>query len=357
MQVPLSVFVVILVFTLSWQASQSTPLFEEQETLEITIEAPIRELIKRRMRNPVVDAVVRYVDVSGSGHALRAQLTSRGNSRLEACDFPPLRLILNEEDTVGTVFAGQDKLKMVTQCNKRRDGETWALQELGIYQAYNLVSDYSYRVRPLKITYVDSESARWKRTQVAFFIESTGEAATRLQRRSLRPPNIKSDQYNTVELANNLLFQLLIANTDFSIKKGPPGEGCCYNGRVLAVPGEQHDWIVLPYDFDQAGIINTDYALPNEDLGIRRVTNRLYRGFCWQEDSLTDAISRFQDRRMDIIQALTPDDVSKARKNRVERFASGFYNILDDPKQFKKRITDVCRGPSSLAIRKTATKE
>ena len=104
MQVPLSVFVVILVFTLGWQALQSTPLFEEQETLEITIEAPIRELIKRRMRNPVVDAVVRYVDVSGSGHALRAQLTSRGNSRLEACDFPPLRLILNEEDTVGTVF-------------------------------------------------------------------------------------------------------------------------------------------------------------------------------------------------------------------------------------------------------------
>jgi hypothetical protein len=34
----------------------------------------------------------------------------------------------------------------------------------------------------------------------------------------------------------------------------------------LATLGEQRAWIILPYDFDQAGIINTDYALPNEDL-------------------------------------------------------------------------------------------
>lgn len=357
MKVQQPIFVAILLFAFGGQSSQSAPLFADQETLEITIEAPMRNLIKRRLRKPVVDAVVRYADVTGTEYVLRAQLTSRGNSRLEACDFPPLRLILNEEDTVDTVFAGQDKLKMVTQCNRLRDGKTWALQELGIYQAYNVVSDYSYRVRPLKITYVDSESARWKRTQVAFFIESTGAAATRLQRRSIRPPDIKPDQYNTVELANNMLFQLLIANTDFSIKKGPSGEGCCHNGRVLAVPGEQRDWIVLPYDFDQAGIINTDYALPNDGLGIRRVTYRLYRGFCWQEHSLTDAISRFQNRRADIIRALTPDDLSKVQKNRVERFANGFYNILNDPKQYKKRITDHCRGPSSLAIRKTTTKE
>ncbi|MBT6208695.1 MAG: hypothetical protein HOI35_01565 [Woeseia sp.] len=59
---------------------------------------------------------------------------------------------------------------------------------------------------------------------------------------------------------------MLIANTDFSVKKGPSGEGCCHNGRVLATLGEQRAWIILPYDFDQAGIINTDYALPNEDL-------------------------------------------------------------------------------------------
>ncbi|MBT5218840.1 MAG: hypothetical protein HOI35_01570 [Woeseia sp.] len=105
MKVPLSIFVVILLFTLGWQASRSAPFFDEQEALEITIEAPIREPIKWRMRNPVVDAVVRYDDASGSERALRAQLTSRGNSRLEACDFPPLRLILNKEDTVGIVFA------------------------------------------------------------------------------------------------------------------------------------------------------------------------------------------------------------------------------------------------------------
>jgi hypothetical protein len=50
---------------------------------------------------------------------------------------------------------------MVTQCNKRRNGETWVLQERAIYQSYNVVSDFSCRVRPLSITYIDSESERW----------------------------------------------------------------------------------------------------------------------------------------------------------------------------------------------------
>ena len=120
-------------------------------------------------------------------------------------------------------FAGQDKLKMVTQCNKRRDGETWALQELGIYQAYNLVSDYSYRVRPLKITYVDSESARWKRTQVAFFIESTGEAATRLQRRSLRAAQYQIGSVQYLRACQQFAFSVAdCKHRFFDQKRGRP---------------------------------------------------------------------------------------------------------------------------------------
>ena len=86
-----------------------------------------------------------------------------------------------------------------------------------------------------------------------------------------------------------MLFQYLIANTDFSVIRGPEGEGCCHNGRVIAPRGEQTGWIVLPYDFDQAGIINTDYSLPDRRLGIRVVTSRLYRGFCWQNEALKEA--------------------------------------------------------------------
>lgn len=336
-------------------AALASTLFDDDSKLVLTIEAPMRELIRKRLNKPVFDAVVRYTNSSGQERTLKAQISPRGNARLEACDFPPLRLILDESETTGTVFEGQHRLKIVTQCNKRSDGKKWLLQELGIYRAYNAVTDYSYRVRPFDVTYIDSDSSRWKRSQVAFFIEPTGKMADRLQLDSVRPPTIRPVQYHLAELANNLLFQLLIANTDFSAKSGPSGEGCCHNGRVLTVRGQQQNWIVIPYDFDQAGIINTDYALPDRRLGIRAVNSRLYRGFCWQSDSLQDAMDVFRERREEITAALVPSDFSSSGQAKIKRFIGGFYRILDNPRELQKRITDKCRGVTTYPIRKTTT--
>lgn len=333
----------------------ASPLFDDEAILTLTIEAPMRDIIMKRMKKPVFDAVVRFTDSAGTAIELHGQLASRGNARLEACEFPPLQLILDKSEATGTVFEGQHDLKIVTQCNTSSDGEKWLLQEYGIYRAYNIITDYSYRVRRLNVTYLDGESSRWRRTQPAFFIESTGELAKRMQLESIRPAAVAAGQYNQAELSNNLLFQLLIANTDFAVKKGPTGEGCCHNGRVLTEPGQQKNWIAVPYDFDQAGIIKTDYALPDPGLGIRTVTTRLYRGFCGGSDFLPAAMDRFREHREEITTALIPEEVSSTRQKRIKSYIDGFYRILDDPKETKKKITDACRGPDSYPIRKTTT--
>ena len=349
------VLVSILLLIAAIPVSTASPLFDEESSLTLTIEAPIRELVRKRRDRPEYDAVVRYTDSSGQEVVLNARLTSRGNARLDACDFPPLRLNLKRSETVGTVFEGQNRLKMVTQCNSSSDAKNWLLQELGIYRAYNIVTDYSYRTRRLDVTYVDSSSKRWRRFRPAFFIEPTGMMADRLQLDSVRPPAIEPNQFHQAELTNNLLFQLLIANTDFSAKRGPASEGCCHNGRVLTETGQQKNWIVVPYDFDQAGLINTDYALPDARLKIKSVNRRLYRGFCWQSDSLPDAMDILRERREAITTALTPSEFSSSRQKRTKRFVDRFYKIIDDPKELQKRIADKCRGAATFPIRKTTT--
>jgi hypothetical protein len=335
----------------------ASPLFNEQPSLALTLEAPMREIIKKRMDKSEYDAIVRYTDSAGTEIELHGQLISRGNARLVACEFPPLRLVLKKKETKGTVFEGQGSLKMVTQCNRTSDGEKWLLQELGIYRAYNIVTDYSYRVRRLEVTYVDSDSSRWSRIQPAFFIEPTRELASRVRLSSIRPPSVTNVQFNRAELTNNTLFQLLIANTDFAVKKGPTGEGCCHNGRVLTEPGQQKNWIVVPYDFDQAGIISTDYASPDRRLGIRRVNSRLYRGFCWQNEFLPETINRFREYREEITRALVPVELSSTRQSRAKKYIDDFYRILDDPNEMKKYITGACRGPDAFPIRKTTTSD
>ena len=345
----------LTILAMSGLAQGAAPLFESDATLAISIEAPIRELIRKRASKPEFDAIVRYTDPSGEVRILNAKLASRGNARLEACDFPPLRLEFDPAETAGTPFEGQRKLKMVTQCNRGSTAESWLFIEYGIYVAYNAISDFSYRVRKLDVTYQDSESSHWSRNTPAFFIEATGAAAARLDHDFVRPPEVKTAQFDAGELTNNLLFQFLVANTDFAVKRGPSGEGCCHNGRVLAEPGEQDGWIVIPYDFDQAGVINTDYSLPDERLGIRNVTNRLYRGFCWQNDSLPGVIAIFNEKRETITDALVPVEISSSKQKRIGRFVDRFYEIINDPKELQKRILDKCRGATTFAIRKTRT--
>jgi len=221
----------------------------------------------------------------------------------------------------------------------------WLLLELGIYRAYNVITDYSYRVRRLQVTYIDSTSTRWERVQPAFIIEPIGAAAKRLQRKSIRPESVNVDQYSVAETAGNMLFQYLIGNTDFSIKRGPRGKGCCHNVRVLATPGMQDDWVALPYDFDQAGLINTKYAYPSEKFPISSVTIRLYRGFCSHNDALRDAIALFNQRRDDITAALISPELEKRKVKRSHKYVDKFYTIINDPDELYAQILNKCRGP------------
>lgn len=323
--------------------TQAVPLFDSNDTLSITIEAPFRQMLRHRPSPEEYDAVLSYTDAAGVGHRLKFILTTRGRSRLELCGFPPLRLTFNPDESGATIFESQRRLKMVTQCKKGSNGRNWLLQEFGIYRAYNAISDFSYRVRRLEVTYRDTDSERWQQVQPAFLIESTSAAARRLQRKSIRPSQVNSNQFSPVETTHNLLFQYLIANTDFSIKRGPSGEKCCHNGRVLTVPERQYDWVVLPYDFDQAGIIRTNYASPHSKLPISRVTTRLYRGFCWQNTMLAQSIALFNEHRSEITDALLPAGLGKTKRKRALDFVDRFYEIVNDPEQYERKILDKCR--------------
>lgn len=305
----------------------------------------MRTLLGDRRSDEKYDAVLSYTDASGVERRVDFVLKTRGKSRLELCKFPPMRLTFDRDDPEAGIFENQHHVKMVNQCEGNSTGKDWLLQEYGIYRAFNAITDYSFRVRRLEVTFRDSTSTRWQRVQSAFLIEPIDEAAERLQRIPIEPPQINLVQYSIVEVTHNQLFQYLIANTDYSVRGGPPDEGCCHNGKVISVPDKQGGWIILPYDFDQAGIISTDYAAPHSRLPIRRVSSRLYRGFCWQNSMLSQSVELFNEHRTDITDALLPPGLGDRKKSRALRFIDRFYDIVNDPEKFEKNILDKCRGP------------
>jgi hypothetical protein len=331
----------------------SAPLFESDEVLDIVIEAPIRELSNHRHDNPEFAGTFRYTDASGTERALPIKVSPRGHSRLEICNYPQLKIDFDRDEVGGTLFAGQNKLKLVRQCTRGNTGSDWLNLEFGIYRAFNVITDNSFRVRKVNVTYRDTETNKRDQVQPAFFLEDDNDLAKRLNRQRIRPPQVDSTQMDPVETSQNILFQFLIGNTDFAVKRGPKGEGCCHNGRVIAEAGTHHDWIVVPYDFDYAGIINAKYAAPAEELPIGRVTTRLYRGFCWQNELLPESIDLFNRKRDEIEAALIPADVSKRKSRHVNKYLDEFYEIVNDREELQKRLLDKCRGPDSLPVRKS----
>jgi len=329
----------------------SAPLFDSEETLSIIIEVPLRTLIYERRSRPELPGVLRYTDSSGKEHALPLKVTTRGHSRLDMCDYPPIKVRFDAGHTEGTLFQDQRKLKLVTKCMRDRSANYWVHLELGAYRAYNAITPYAYRVRRLVVTYRDTDG-KWKdRVEPAFFLEPDTQLAERVGRQRIRPPQVAPEQMSLAETTHHMLLQYLLGNTDFAVKRGPSGEGCCHNGRVYAHAGAERDFVIVPYDFDQSGMVNTEYAQADERLGIHNVTTRLYRGFCWQNERLPASIGLFNEKRAEIEGAFLVPEISKRQTRRVQRFIDNFYTTINDAEELQKRLLDQCRGPDSLPLR------
>ena len=331
-----------LVFLSSIAVANGLPLFDSDEPLEITLEFPLMTVIRKAADRPVVDGVARYVDSTGNAVILPVQISTRGKSRLEVCQFPPLSLAVKKKVAQGTVFEGQKSLKLVTHCRSQSLYRSYVAQEYGIYRAFNELTDVSFRVRQLNVTYIDSEKPGRTLEEQAFLIEPIGGVAARTELERQKVTRVKAAQLDPLYSALTAVFQFMVGNTDWSALQAPAGSNCCHNGRVLSHPGQESGWKVVPYDFDQTGIINSSYAEPAPQLHIRSVRQRLYRGRCAHSEQLDAVIELFNERRPQLEGALLVEGL-RNRKSAV-KYIESFYRIINDPKQRSNYIETRCVG-------------
>ena len=184
----------------------------------------------------------------------------RGNSRLRVCEFPPLRLNFAAKGLAESVFAGQDKLKLVTHCTDRQKDAGNVYDEYLAYLLFNQVSDYGYRVRPLVIRYTDPSGATGiDGVRHAFLIESDEEFAGRHGATAIEVAAVYMSKLDEPQAALTFVFQYLIGNTDWSLVTADTEEHCCHNIDLFELGGHT---LLVPYDFDLAGLVDASYAEP-----------------------------------------------------------------------------------------------
>ncbi len=330
--------------------SAAAPLFASHDVLELTLVGPLDQVFRERDQDDpeAFDAVIRRRTAEGTEESYDISLRTRGQFRLQprTCGFPPLRVNFKKSAVEGTLFEGQDKVKLVTHCQDKRDEyEQYVLQEYLIYRMYNLFTEESFRVRLTRLTYVDTEGKRDSITKYAFFIEDVDAMAVRNGHEVLEVPQVPPSQVARQELIRFELFQYLIGNTDFDpFHREPDDESCCHNAVLI---GSMVDILVIPvpYDFDWSGLIAARYARPDSRLGIRSVRQRRFWGVCRPREQWEAEFPEFLERQ-DAIYSLfrSQPDLDPERLEDSLEYFDEFYEIIGDEGKIGREIASKCRG-------------
>ncbi|MCK5326655.1 MAG: hypothetical protein KAJ57_11625 [Woeseiaceae bacterium] len=326
---------------LAEEAGEPDPLFQSTETLQVTLSAPFTTLVDERPTEEYVAGQFEFSESNGGTVVLDVKIQARGHLRHEICDFPPLRLNFKKSQTKGTLFNKQDKMKLVVHCSDSMRYQQSLLREYLAYRILNIITPVSFGARLLRVTYVDSEGQRDNQIRYAFLIEHKNRLGKRFDMKDLKieESSIEAIQPELLNLTS--IFQFFISNTDFSPVAKSPYDECCHNYDMFS--NDTDLLVAVPYDFDQAGLVNAPYAAPSEQFPIRNVRQRLYRGRCVNNDYVEASLQRFQDRRDSIYELVSKQEglTSTTRKSLIS-FIDYFYKIIDDPRKVERYIINRC---------------
>ncbi|HZW58721.1 MAG TPA: hypothetical protein VFE85_00390 [Woeseiaceae bacterium] len=319
------------------------PLFAAHRTLAVRIEVPLRDVMQQRDDEEYRDGTFTYTD-AGTQHTLDLKLRARGHYRRQddVCRFAPLRLNFRKSQLDGTLFAGQDKLKLVTHCQSSRSVyEQYLLKEYLSYRILELLTDASFRVRLLRVQWVDSERPEDVLERYAFLIEDDDHLAERLGSRVAEIPYTGAATLVPQQSALVAVFEYLIGNTDFSLLRGPAEDTCCHNAVLIEQAGGRY--LPVPYDFDFSGLVSTPYAKPSPKMSIRNVRTRLYRGHCEVNDQLPQVLQVIRERRHDIAELIaTQDGLSSSMRKRAALYIDDFFKAISSPSRVERNLVKRC---------------
>lgn len=305
---------------------RASSLFEDIETLDIELTGQLSSLIKNKEKRQEWPFQIKV-----GGKRLDLKVRARGNSRMRLCGSPPLRFNFSDTDTSGTVFEGQTKLKLVAPCRKGARSRRDVLEEYAAYRIFTLLTETSLRVRLLHLTYNDTDGGinKDEATSYGFLIEPVDQLAQRVNGKQSEIPAVSLKSLNQQQAALVYVFQYLIGNTDWSFVTAEDGDSCCHNIKLIGIDSKQTP---VPYDFDLAGIVNASYAAPDPGLRIRKVRQRLYRGFCTDTSILRDAISIINSRQQAILAEISnlPLLTEKEKTKQVDYLQKFFKQASDD---------------------------
>ncbi|MFI5185325.1 MAG: hypothetical protein ACHQF0_01225 [Chitinophagales bacterium] len=316
------------------QPSSPRDFFDNDGVLSIKLSGNLRELINDRGENPKYHSLIFSYKADRTEVSFAVEARTRGHFRKEAgnCNYPPILLHFLKSDSLNaSIFKGQTTLKLVMPCQ----GDEYVVREWMVYKMYELITPKSFRARLVRVELNDTKKKKSTSPFYGILLEEEEHMALRNQtvllKRKMRPEQIDPGSFLTMAV-----FEYLIGNTDWSVQY-------LQNIKLLATDSNSVP-VTVPYDFDHAGVVNTPYAKPAEELEMSSVMERRYRGYCVPDMKKFDSvIALYNHLKTAFYQMYTGCELLDAKyiKTTISYFDE-FYKTVNDPVSLQKEFSYPC---------------
>jgi hypothetical protein len=312
----------------------TSALFDSEDLLNITLKFDISEYRRKKSDVDYLDGELLYV-LDGDTIKEKIKLRSRGIFRRNYCELPPIMLNFKKKDSEKGLFNHINKLKMVTQCPH---GNTeYILREYLAYKLYNVLTPNSFRVRLARVTYINTARKDKSVTEYAFFIEPEELLAVRMNSVAINQ-NVTQKQVRPEMMDRMAIFNYMIGNTDWSVP-------ISHNIQLFTEkkPISKDLAIIVPYDFDFSGFVNTDYSAPFPGLKITSVRQRLYLGICRDKETFLKEFNEYLEKKSELMNVINEFQyVGDKPKKDMTGYIEGFFRELSKPDNLIRTILGQC---------------
>lgn len=322
-------------------------LFDSDEILGITLSGNTRSVLSDRGDDPQYHPLtLSYFGKDNSSEiSIPVNVKVRGHFRKDRdnCEYPPLMLSIGKSKQAAlSLFHDQEKLKLVMPCGS----DDYIIREWLVYKLYNLITPKSFRARLVRVT-MNNEPKKKMASFFGILLEDEKQMAQRnhliaVEKNLLRPQNTEMDAFLATAV-----FEYMIGNTDWSVQY-------LQNIKLLA-KDESAIPITVPYDFDHSGMVNAPYAHPAEELQMRSVLERRYRGYCITDMKMFDGtFALFNRLKKDFYTVYTSCSLLDAKYVKtITRYLDEFYETINNPRLMKTAFGYPCdpNGTGNIIIK------
>ncbi len=314
-----------------------TPLFQNQEVLELKLTTSIKDIKKKTNDSTYLPAHLYVKNASGGWDSIQIEIRARGIFRRKNCYFTPIRIKVKKEDAKGTVLEGNKSLKLVMPCENSSDKNELVMKEYICYKMYEQITPYRFSTRLVNLEFIEKDGKKSKTHQLTtFLIEDDDLAAKRFNAKIMENLNLHPLRLNDTSSLKHDMFQYMISNLDWSTTFN-------HNAKVMLQPVNRY--IPIAYDFDMSGFVNPPYGVANAELGQEDIRDRIYRGFCRPEPVVQAVRKHYLSVEPQVMGVLAQYEKSFIPRDytTMKKYIEDFYAIFKDDATFKKRIVEGCR--------------